>query len=78
MHFNIGLTLAAEYEGESCNTAQTTNDNINSFLIVQFKFSPIPVVNFASVLRGLNEANKATALAPWIKFLVKLINYQQV
>lgn len=30
---NIGLTLAAEYEEESCNIAQTTNDNTNSFLL---------------------------------------------
>jgi len=58
---NIGLTLAAEYEEESCNIAQTTNDNINPFLIAQFKFSPIPVDNVASALRGL-KANKATAL----------------
>ena len=26
---NIGLTLAAEYEEESCNIAQTTSDNIS-------------------------------------------------
>ena len=33
---NIGPTLAAEYEEESCNIAQTTNDNINSFPCTQF------------------------------------------
>ena len=48
---NIGPTLAAEYEEESCNIAQTTNDNINSFLCAQFKFSPIPVENVASTIR---------------------------
>ena len=58
---NIGPTLAAEYEEESCNIAQTTNDNINSFPCVQFKFSPIPVDNVASTLRGL-KANKTTGL----------------
>ena len=58
---NIGPTLAAEYEGESCNIAETTNDNINSFLCAQFKFSPIPVENVASTLRGL-KANKTTGL----------------
>ena len=57
---NIGLTLAAEYEEESCNIARTTNDNINSFLCAQFKFSPITVDNVASALRG-PKANKATA-----------------
>ena len=36
-------------------------DNIYSFLCAQFKFSPIPVDNVASALRGL-KANKATAL----------------
>ena len=45
---NIVPTLAAEYE-ESCNIAQTTNDNINSFLCAQFKFSPPPVDNVAPV-----------------------------
>ena len=58
---NIGPTLAAEYEEESCNIAQTHNDNINSFLCAQFKFSPIPVENVASTLRGL-KANKTTGL----------------
>ena len=29
---NIGPTLAAEYEEESCNIDQTTSDNINSFI----------------------------------------------
>ena len=58
---NIGLTLAAEYEEESCNVAQTTSDNINSFQCAQFKFSPIPVDNFVSTLRGL-KANKTTGL----------------
>ena len=71
---NIGPTLAAEYEKESCNIAQTTRDNINSFLCAQFKFLPIPVDNVASKLRGL-KANKTTA---WIKFLLKFLNYQQV
>ena len=61
---NIGPTLAAEYEEESCNIAQTTNDNINSFPCVQFKFSPIPVDNVASTLRGL-KANKTTGLDKW-------------
>ena len=38
-HFaNIGPTLAAEYEEESCNIAQTTSDNINLFLCAQFNF----------------------------------------
>ena len=60
---NIGPTLAAEYGEESCNIAQTTNDNINSFLLcAQFlKFSPILVDNVASTLRGL-KANKTTGL----------------
>ena len=58
---NIGPTLAAEYEEESCNIAQTTNNNINSLLCAQFKFSPIPVDNVASTLRGL-KANKTTGL----------------
>ena len=58
---NIGPALAAEYEEESYNTAQTTNDNINSFPCAQFKFSPIPVENVASTLRGL-KANKTTGL----------------
>lgn len=71
---NIGLTLAAEYEEESCNIAQTTSDNINSFLCAQFKFSPIPVDNVVSTLRGL-KANKTTA---WIKFLLTFLKYQQV
>ena len=71
---NIGPMLAAEYEEESCNIAQTTNDNINSFLCAQFKFSPIPVENVASTLRGL-KVNKTTGL---IKFLLKFSNYQQV
>ena len=30
---NVGPTLAAEYQEESCNIAQTTNDNTNSFLL---------------------------------------------
>ena len=55
----IGPTLAAEYEEDSCNIAQTTSDNINSFLCAQFKFSPIPVDNVASSLRGL-KGNKTT------------------
>ena len=38
---NIGLKLAAEYEEESCNIAQTTSDNINSFQCAQFKFLSI-------------------------------------
>ena len=58
---NIGLTLAAEYEEESCNIDQTTSDNINSFQCAQFKFSPIPVDNVVSTLRGL-KANKTTGL----------------
>lgn len=58
---NIGPMLAAEYEEESCSTAQTTNDKINSFPCAQFKFSPIPVDNVASTLRGL-KANKTTGL----------------
>ena len=29
---NIRPTLAEKYEEESCNIAQTTNDNFNSFL----------------------------------------------
>ena len=58
---NIGLTLAAEYEEESCNIAQTTSDNINSFQCAQFTFSPIPVDNVVSSLRGL-KANKTTGL----------------
>ena len=29
---HIGPKLAEEYEEESCNIAQTTNDNIDSFL----------------------------------------------
>ena len=58
---NIGPALAAEYEEESYNTAQTTNDNINSFPCAQFKFSPILVDNVASTLRGL-KANKTTGL----------------
>ena len=49
------------YEEESCNIAQTINDNINSFPCAQFKFSPIPVENVASTLRGL-KANKTTGL----------------
>ena len=56
---NIGPTLAAEYEEESRNVTQTTNDNINS--CTEFKFSPIPVDNVASTLRGL-KANKTTGL----------------
>ena len=47
---NIGPTLASEYEEESCNSAQTINDNIISFPCAQFKFSPIPVINVASTL----------------------------
>ena len=58
---SILLTLAAEYKEESCNIAQTTNDNISSFLFAQFKFSPIPVDNVALPLRGL-KANIATTL----------------
>ena len=58
---NIGPTLAAEYEEESCNIAQRTNDSINSFLCAQFKFPPILVDNVASTLRGL-KANKTTGL----------------
>ena len=58
---NIGPALAAEYEEESNNSAQTTNDNINSFPCAQFKFSPILVDNVASTLRGL-KANKTTGL----------------
>ena len=58
---NIGLTLAAEYEEESCNIAQTTSDNINSLQCAQFKFSPIPVDNVVSTLRGL-KVNKTTGL----------------
>ena len=58
---NIGLTLAAEYEEESCNVAQTISDNINSFQCAQFKFSPIPVDNVVSTLRGL-KANKTNGL----------------
>ena len=58
---NIGPALAAEYEEDSYNTAQMTNDNINSFPCAQFKFSPIPVDNVASTLRGL-KANKTTGL----------------
>jgi len=55
--------LAEEYEEESCNIAQTTNDNIDLFLCAQFKFLPIPVnnVNVASTLRSL-KANKTTGL----------------
>ena len=56
---NIGPTLAAEYEEESCNIAQTTN--VNSFLCALFKFSPILVDNVALTSRGL-KANKATGL----------------
>ena len=67
------MTLAAEYEEESCNIAQTTSDNINSFQCAQFKFSPIPVDNVVSTLRGL-KANKTTGLD---KFLLKFLNYQQ-
>ena len=58
---NIGLTLAAEYEEESCNIAQTTSDNIDSFQCAQFKFSAIPVDNVVSTFRGL-KANKTTGL----------------
>ena len=58
---NIGLTLAAEYEEESCNIAQTTSDNINLCQCAQFKFSSIPVDNVVSTLRGL-KANKTTGL----------------
>jgi len=58
---NIGPTLAAEYEEESRNVTQMTNDYINSFLCAEFKFSPIPVDNIASTLRGL-KANKTTGL----------------
>ena len=58
---NIGPALAGEYEEESYNTAQTNNDNINSIPYAQFKFSPIPVDNVASTLRGL-KANKTTGL----------------
>ena len=58
---NLGPTLAAEYEEESRNIAQTTNDNINLFLCEQFKFSPIPVENVASTSRDL-KANKTTGL----------------
>ena len=43
------------------NIAQTTSDNINSFLCAEFKFSPIPVDNVVSTLRGL-KANKTTGL----------------
>ena len=56
---NIGPTLAAEYEEESRNITQTTNDNINSFPCAEFKFSPIPVDKVALTLRGL-KANKTT------------------
>ena len=55
---NIGPTLAAECKEESCNIAQTTNDNINSFLCAQFKFSPIPFHNVclkANITAGLNK-----------------------
>ena len=58
---NTELTLAAEYEEGLCIFAQTANDNINSFLCAQFKFSPISVDNFASGLIGL-KANKTTDL----------------
>ena len=58
---NIRPALAAEYEEESYNTAQITNDNINSFPCAQLKISPIPVDNVASTLRRL-KANKTTGL----------------
>ena len=58
---NIGTPLAAEYEEQSCNIAQTTSDNINSFLCAQFKFLPIHVDNVASTLSGV-KANKTTGL----------------
>ena len=58
---NIGPTLAAGYEEEPCNIVQATNDNINSFPCVQFKFLPIPVDNVAPTLKGL-KANKTTGL----------------
>ena len=63
---NIGLTLAAEYEEESCNIVRTTYDNINSFLCAYGDRRQCAIYRPISVLPAVSKFLKRRSSARYI------------